>query len=83
VESITYDVQAGVRDRGQRAMIVTERAVFDVTAEGLVLTEIAPGIDLDRDILGQMEFPLAGISETLRDMDPGLFLDPTRLDLAG
>lgn len=82
VESITYDVQAGVRDRGQQAMIVTERAVFDVTAEGLVLTEIAPGIDLDRDILGQIEFPLAGISETLRDMDPSLFLDRTGRGLA-
>lgn len=83
VESITYDVGAGVRARGQSAMIVTERAVFDVTPDGLVLTEIAPGIDLERDVLGQMEFAPVRISDALREMDPGLFHERMQLDLAG
>jgi propionate CoA-transferase len=83
VESITYDVGVGVRERGQSALIVTERAVFEMVPEGLVLTEIAPGIDLDRDVLGQMEFAPVRISESLRDMDPGLFHERMQLDLAG
>ena len=37
---------------------VTERCVVDLTADGLVVREIAPGVDLQRDVLGQAEFPL-------------------------
>ncbi|WP_405027709.1 acyl CoA:acetate/3-ketoacid CoA transferase [Lentibacillus songyuanensis] len=51
---------------------ITERAVFVLTKEGLVLTEIAPGIDLEKDILNQMEFtPI--ISPNLKEMDIGIF----------
>ena len=73
VESITYDVGAGVRERAQTALIVTERAVFEMEPEGLVLTEIAAGIDLQRDVLDQMEYAPARISENLREMDSKLF----------
>lgn len=83
VESITYDVGAGVRERGQTALIVTERAVFEMAPEGLVLTEIAPGIDVERDVLGQMEFAPARISESLREMDAALFHQRMQLALAG
>lgn len=42
--------------RGQRVLYVTERCVFRLTTEGLELIEIAPGIDLQQDILDRMAF---------------------------
>lgn len=48
--------------RGQQVMFVTERAVFELTAQGLALTELAPGIDLQRQVLDQMEFTPANIA---------------------
>lgn len=73
-QSITYRVQKGVT-RGQEALIVTERAVFRVSPEGLVLVEIAPGVDLQRDVLNQMEFVPVRVEHPLKLMDEYLF-DP-------
>jgi len=56
VQSITYSVGDGIKERAQEALLITERAVFKVSAQGLLLIEIAPGIDLQRDILDQMDF---------------------------
>jgi propionate CoA-transferase len=41
---------------GQTVLYVTERCVFRLTPAGLELIEVAPGIDIERDILGQMDF---------------------------
>lgn len=61
------------RTRGQEVLIVTERAVFQLCREGVMLTETAPGIDLQTQILDLMEFkPL--ISPKCRRMDPRLFI---------
>lgn len=74
--SITYRVQDGVRDQGQDAMIVTERAVFRCCTDGLELTEIAPGIDLQTQVLDLMEFAPARIASPLPLMDAVHFQKP-------
>jgi propionate CoA-transferase len=60
--------------RGQPVLYVTERCVFRLTPEGLELIEVAPGIDIDRDILAHMDF--APIVNTPRIMDAGIFAAP-------
>ncbi|MGE0331802.1 MAG: acyl CoA:acetate/3-ketoacid CoA transferase [Ramlibacter sp.] len=55
VAHITFAGQLA-RQRGQRVLYVTERAVFELTDEGVVLTEVAPGVDVRRDVLERMDF---------------------------
>lgn len=55
VQQISYNGLLGV-ERGQKMFFITERAVFQMTAKGPMLIEIAPGVDLQKDILDQMEF---------------------------
>ena len=63
----------------QPVLYVTERCVFRLREEGLELIEIAPGIDLERDILALMDFkPI--ISKGLQPMDPRIFR-PEPMDL--
>ena len=52
---------------------VTERAVFELRPEGLTLTEIAPGIDIQTQVLDLMEFT-PRISPDLKGMDTAIFL---------
>ncbi|EPX78193.1 acetyl-CoA--acetoacetyl-CoA transferase subunit alpha [Litoreibacter arenae] len=54
VEQISFSGARAAR-LGQPVLYVTERCVFELTTNGLELKEIAPGIDLDRDILGLMD----------------------------
>jgi propionate CoA-transferase len=71
VQQITFSGEYAVKS-GQEVMYITERAVFHLTPEGLVLDEIAPGIDLQKDVLDKMEFvPI--ISKALKTMDLRLF----------
>lgn len=57
---------------GQEVLFITERAVFKPSPEGLTLIEIAPGINLQQDVLDQMEFAPV-ISPDLKEMDPCIF----------
>jgi propionate CoA-transferase len=79
VEQITYSGPYG-RERGQRVLYVTERAVFRLGDTGLELIEIAPGIDLERDVLARMSFR-PSVSPQLATMDARLF-GPERMGLA-
>lgn len=54
-------------------LYVTERAVFELINGEMTMTEIAPGIDLEKDILAQMDFK-PRISPNLRTMLPELFM---------
>ena len=60
-------------ERGQEAKVITERAVFSVAPDGLVLEEVAPGIDVRSQVLDLMAFPPVRVAEPLPRMDPTLF----------
>jgi acyl CoA:acetate/3-ketoacid CoA transferase len=71
VELVTFNGNAAVK-RGQEAIYVTERAVFRRERDGMVLTEVAPGLDVRKDVLAHVEFPVR-VSPGLRPMPPDLF----------
>ncbi len=74
VEQVEHRTFSGAHawQRGQSVLYVTERCVFRLSAAGVELIEIAPGIDLQRDILAQMAFqPL--LAEPLTTMDARIF----------
>ena len=62
------------RVAGRDIMYVTERAVLRLTPQGPTLVEIAPGLDLERDVLQAMGFRPA-ISSDLKVMDQRLFCE--------
>jgi propionate CoA-transferase len=84
VEQITFNGTDAL-SRQQSILYVTERCVFRLTHEGLMLIEIAPGMDLRRDILSLMDF-WPSVSPALKFMDPRIFRDgpmSLRQDLVG
>lgn len=82
VEHVTFSGRHAAK-RGQKVVYITERCVFSLTANGLELIEIAPGIDLKRDILEMMDFtPI--INGEPRCMDSRIFFpDAMGLTLSG
>ncbi len=75
VSQVTFS-GAYARSRGQGVYYITERAVFRLTDRGLELLEIAPGLELERDVLDPMEFrPI--IPGLPARMDPAIFRENT------
>ncbi len=62
------------RSRQHDVLFVTERAVFRLVADGIELLEVAPGIDLETQILGQLDFQ--PVINEVRPMASHLFQTP-------
>jgi propionate CoA-transferase len=71
VREISFSA-ALARERGQQVRYVTDRAVFALTEEGVELIEVAPGIDVERDVLARMGFR-PRVAEQLRTTDPRVY----------
>jgi propionate CoA-transferase len=78
VEQISFSAVRALQV-GQPVTYVTERAVFELSPDGVMLTELAPGIDLARDVLAHMEFK-PRISPQLKEIDLRAF-QSERMDL--
>lgn len=73
VEHITFSVKTAIKNH-LPVMYITERAVFKLTEDGVMLTETAPGIDLEKDVFAHMPMkPI--ISPDLKQMDARIFID--------
>jgi acyl CoA:acetate/3-ketoacid CoA transferase len=71
VSAVTFSGRRAV-ERGQRVLYVTERCVLQLLPDGLTVIEIAPGVDLQRDVLDQAAFPLL-VSDSLTLMDARIY----------
>jgi acyl CoA:acetate/3-ketoacid CoA transferase len=82
VEHISFSGKRAVA-QGQDITYVTERCVMKLTPDGLMVTELAPGIDLERDVLAHSEIPLA-VADDLKITPEALYQDrPIGLSLNG
>ena len=74
VEHVTFSGDYAVKEK-KRVLYITERCVFKLTEAGMELVEIAPGVDLQKDILAHMEFtPI--VNKPLKLMDARIFQIP-------
>ena len=84
VEQITFS-GAYAAEKDQPVLYVTERCVFRRTQDGMELVEVAPGIDIERDILAQMDFKPIIRDPKVMDLrifaDSPMLLDETLLGL--
>ena len=76
VQTVEHRTFAGryAAQSGKVVLYITERCVFRLTQEGMELTEIAPGLDLERDVLAHMKFR-PRIASPLAIMDARIFGD--------
>lgn len=80
IDQITFSGSYAQKHR-QEVLYITERCVFELGENGLILTEVAPGITVEKDILPHMEFK-PEISPNLKTMDSCIFMDePMNLKL--
>jgi propionate CoA-transferase len=70
LEQVSFNARRS-RENRQEVLVVTERAVFRLTEAGLELTEVAPGVDVDRQVLAQMDF--RPVVHDVRPMPPHVF----------
>jgi len=70
VAQVTFSADAARRS-GQEVLFVTERCVFRLEADGLAIVEVAPGIDLEHDVLQRL--PFRPMVDGSRPMDPAVF----------
>ncbi len=71
VEHRSFSAEQALK-RGQPVLYITERCVFRLGPDGLELTEVAPGVDIERDILARMDFkPI--VRGTPARMDAAIF----------
>lgn len=73
VDQVSFSGRRAVA-QGQQVIYVTERCVLRLLPEGLTVAEIAPGVDLQRDVLNQAATPLR-VADDLGEMDAALFRD--------
>ncbi len=78
VEHVSFSGSRALRS-GQRITYITERCVLQLLPQGVTVIEIAPGINLERDILGQTAIELQ-VSSSLQIMNQKLF-DPGLMNL--
>jgi|GEM_PF-2693 len=80
VKQVTFSGENAVKS-GQTVLFVTERAVFELDNDGIILTEIAPGIDLQTQVLDMIDFDVR-VSPNLKLMDARIFAEgPMGLEL--
>ena len=72
VEQVTFSGDYALSTE-QDVTYITERAVFKLTSEGVELTEVAPGIDVEKDVLAHMDFK--PIVKDVKEMDKDIFND--------
>jgi propionate CoA-transferase len=80
VDEITFSGEYATATN-KEVLYITERAVFKLTKKGLTMIEIAPGIDVEKDILAQMEFK-PQIADVLNVMDKRIFKED-RMSIRG
>lgn len=71
VQQITFSGEYAVKS-AQKVLYITERAVFELDRDGVILTEIAPGIDLQTQVLDMIDFDVR-VSPNLKLMDSRIF----------